>query len=220
MSQLGRAVAGQAHHRDRAGAQQPEQRHRESAAVGQLQQHPIARCDTHRRQPGRGAIGALVELGEGQRVIGIDHPDMRGPAVRCRRQQRIDGLTGPVTLGSIAGRSVGRKRHKAIESGRRHLLPPVVVDARGRMAMNVRPLSAPLSRSGAHVVNGRRAAAVAVASLGAGPTAPARRPAGPAGCCAALSRPVNGSAVGWGKPLRKSPVTSDGKFCRSVSAWV
>ena len=84
MSQLGRAVAGQAHHRDRAGAQQSEQRHCEFAAVRQLQQHPIAGRDAQCRQPGCGAVGALVELREGQsrRSGGIDHPDMRGPAVR------------------------------------------------------------------------------------------------------------------------------------------
>ncbi len=66
MSQFGSAVAGQAHHRNRAGPQEREQRHRELAAVRQLQEHPIADSDAQLSKSRRGTVGAFVQLREGQ----------------------------------------------------------------------------------------------------------------------------------------------------------
>ena len=94
MCQFGGAVAGQTHHRDRARAQQPEQRDRELAAVRQLQQHPVARRDAQIAKPGCGGIGLLVEFGVGQAgpVIGdgtaVGRASVRGDSVRIASSVR------------------------------------------------------------------------------------------------------------------------------------
>ncbi len=62
--QFGGPVPRKTHHRDRPGAQQPEQRDRELGRVRKLQQHPVALGDAEIGQPAGHPVGNRVELGE------------------------------------------------------------------------------------------------------------------------------------------------------------
>ncbi len=121
MAQLGGPMTRQAHHRDRAGAQQREQRHRELAAIRQLQQYSVAGGDAQLRQRGRCAVCTLVELGVAQtlrwveRPARVEHRRAIRPLPSGFGQDRIHRPAGPVTGGPVARRAVWRKRHKACQ---------------------------------------------------------------------------------------------------------
>lgn len=86
MAHLGRAVAAQAHHGHRLGVQQSEQRHRKLAAIRDLHEDAVARCDAQTPKPRGGAVGLPSEPGgtssqRGGECGRVEHGDLVRPAV-------------------------------------------------------------------------------------------------------------------------------------------
>ena len=112
MSEFGCAVARQAHHRHRPGAQQPEQRHRELAGIGQLHHHPVAFGDAEPCQPRGDPVRHGRQLGEGVRGRGVDDGGTVRPSCGGVGQNRIQWPARPVARLPVSLGTVLRKAHE------------------------------------------------------------------------------------------------------------
>ena len=112
MSELGRAMPRQAHHRHRPGAQQPEQCHRKLTGVGQLHHHPVPFGDAELCQPGGDPVCHGRQLREGVRGRGVDDGGTVRPSRGGVGQNRIQWLARPVAGVPISLGAVLREGHE------------------------------------------------------------------------------------------------------------
>ena len=114
--QLGGAMAGQAQHRDDAGPQQRERRHRELSGVGQLQQHAVSRRDAPVGQRGGHPVGQRVEFGKRVATGGVDDGGLVRPLGGRIAQDGIQRAALPVAgLAVLRGAVVGKRYEPACE---------------------------------------------------------------------------------------------------------
>ena len=114
VADLGDPVGGQRQDGDRPQAHEREEQHDELAAVGQLDEHPVAGADAARPQAGGHAVGAVIELGVAQALAaGIDERGARTVRGGQLAQQRAERPAAPEAGGAVLGGELGRPRGQA-----------------------------------------------------------------------------------------------------------